>query len=55
MLNIRLQGTRHSSFADINNLIPLVMNDINAEKTSGCAHDDDFGYSFTLERAPSLT
>jgi hypothetical protein len=54
VLNVRLQGTRHSSFADINNLIASVMNDINTKKTSGCSHDDDFGYSFTLERAPIL-
>lgn len=53
-LFVRLQGTRHSNFPDINNLIASVMNEISTKNTSGCVHDDDFGYSFTLVRAPSL-
>ena len=53
-LFVRLQGTRHSNFPDINNLIASVMNEINSKKTSGSAHDDDFGYSFALVCAPNL-
>ncbi|NMY12072.1 hypothetical protein PVE_R2G0085 [Pseudomonas veronii 1YdBTEX2] len=51
ILVVRLQGTRHSNFPDINNLIASVMNEVNSKKTSGCCHDDDFGYWFTLVRA----
>lgn len=54
LLIVRLQGTRHSMLPDMNNLIAAVMNEINTKNVSGCAHDDDFGYSFALVRAPSL-
>ncbi|WP_439126353.1 MAG: hypothetical protein ACNJA3_28705 (plasmid) [Pseudomonas rhizophila] len=53
-LFVRLQGTRHSSFPDINNLIASVRSEINSKKTAGSAHDDDFDYSFTLVRASNL-
>lgn len=49
VLFVRLQGTRHSSFPDINNLIASVMNEVNSKNTSGYSHDDDFGYSFMLK------
>lgn len=48
---IKLQGTRHSSQADMLALLDAVRDLIRAGAHEAWDHDDDFGYSFTVDVA----
>lgn len=45
-LTIKLQGTRHTSRAQIINQLERVTALLKAGQVAGAEHDDDFGYAF---------
>ncbi len=48
---VKLQGTRLSDRSAIIDQIEVVLEKLRSGDTKGCAHDDDFGYSFELTEA----
>ncbi len=53
-VTIKLQGTRHSSRADIVALLNDVLLRLESGASEGYDHDDDFGYLFEyVESVPS--
>lgn len=48
-VTIKLQGTRHSRLEDIIDQLDIVARRLRDGSVIGECHDDDSGYSFTLE------
>lgn len=47
-ITIQLQGTRHSSRESMIDQLETVLERLRAGDTSGCRHDDDYGYAFRV-------
>ena len=50
-ITIKLQGTRHSSRADVIDQLETVLARLKSGDLAGSSHDDDFGYEFAVQAA----